>query len=245
MPIARPRATVPQALVVTACVGLGACSNVVTQNVEPSEIAQDCTSDDDDNDDNINCTDPNKFPTICEVSGGDSITPNSLMQLTNPPVVGWGDAYHPGSGPFPCWAWVSTFSRGYVRFNLNNLIGPVESIEGAALTWKTKKLDGASSTSSCVKALYAATGPWKWSKGGPPGTLLYDNLATTAAGAGYYPVGEQVKKWWATPAANYGFFLVPTRASTVAKSNSRCLESLEDLRLTVKYRQKKVPWPGQ
>ena len=60
----------------------------------------------------------------------------------------------------------------------------------------------------------------------------------TAASGCFYGVVAQVKKWFANPDTNFGFMIEPSRATTKAKSNSDCLDSLEDLRLVVKYRSK-------
>ncbi len=241
MTSALARVTTPHLLLLAACVVLPSCANVVTVHLEPAAIAQDCTSDGDEEDFacfGAPCGTP---PLIRVCAANEGIVPaDSLQQVTAAPVVGWADTYDDGTDPCPCWAWASTFSRGYVRFNLGGLLGPVESIESAALTWKTKELDGASPT-SCVKRLYEATGPWKW--GATPVSLLFDNLQTTAASGGYYGVLAQAKKWWAAPGENYGFVFEPARAETVAKSDSTCRDSLEGLRLMVKYRKGTTPWP--
>jgi hypothetical protein len=114
--------------------------------------------------------------------------------------------------------------------------GEVESIVFGALTWKTKRLVGDSSN-ACIKYLYEATGTWKI--GETPAILLYDNLDTNAKSVGYYGVAKQVKMWVENPDTNFGFIIEPSRTPrTVDKSNSECLESLEDLRLVVKYRKK-------
>lgn len=225
------------------------CS-VITTELKPVTIAQDCTSDHDEA--STACGFPCGLATYglgCPANKHDgnkhAVKANSLEIFTSasvPPVVGWGDVYDDGTEPCPCWEWVSTFSRGYVRFDLNTLVGPVEKIVSAALLWKTKRLEGGSSK-SCVKYLYEATGPWE--RGKTPAVLLFDNLDTTAIGAGYYGVANQVEKWLANPNGNYGFMFVPSRASTVKKSNSDCTDSLDDLRLVVKYRQKDVKWPNQ
>jgi len=207
-----------------------------TTVLKPSSIAQDCTSANDHN----NPVYPCPLPTMgaaCTDSQGGVLPANSLKMFTPPfisPVSGWGDSYDAGTEPAPCWEWVSTFSRAYVRFDLAFWPGTVESIESASLSWKTKRLKG-DSANACIKYLYEATGPWK--RGETPANLLFDNLDATAVNGGFYGVVEQAKKWFANPATNFGFMIEPSRASTKAKSNSDCLESLEDLRLTVKYRK--------
>jgi len=231
--------TAPFLLSVLVLVG---CANTSTVHLEPALVAQHCTSKHNEASDSY-CVDINIFGSACTGSQG-VIPANTLKEFTSPfpsPVVGWGDANDPGTEPFPCWKWVSTFSRGYVRFDLTKLLGPVESIESAAVSWKTKRLKGGSSK-SCAKALYEATGPWK--RGATPVTLLYDNLDTTAVSDGYYGVTKQVVNWWTHPNENYGLVFEPSRAKTVEKSDSACIDSLENLRLTVKYRQKEVKWPG-
>ncbi|MGR9101294.1 MAG: hypothetical protein ACU826_12075 [Gammaproteobacteria bacterium] len=231
-------------LVVTIFASVG-CSNVVTVHLDPVVTAQDCTSDN--NSATTACFTPcgiAKFGLACSASKG-VVAADSLKKFTNPvlpPVIGWGDSYDDGTAPCPCWEWVSTFSRGYALFDLTKLVGPVESIESASLSWKTKRLKG-NSSNSCVKSLYEATGPWK--RGSTPTKLLYQNLDTTAIKGGYYGMTKQAMNWWKNPDENFGLMFEPSRANTVAESNSDCTESLEGLSLTVKYRQKSVKWPGQ
>jgi len=231
-------------LLLIAVVSVG-CAKLITVQLEPVVVAQDCTSDHDEA--SSACGFPcglAKYGLACV--GSEGVVPaNSLKEFTNPvvpPVVGWGDSYDDGTEPCPCWEWVSTFSRGYVRFDLTKLVGPVQSIESSAVSWKTNRLKGGSSK-SCVKSLYEATGPWK--RGATPVQLLFENLDTAAISGGYYGVTKQAVSWWANPNENYGLMFEPSRAKTLPKSNSDCADSLEDLRLMVKYRQKDVKWPGQ
>jgi len=232
-------------LVMALMVG-GCAKDLITLHLSPDILAQDCTKDEDRNlwtCGTPSCTGMPKFFTGCNSSIGN--LPEKSTDPSNPLVVGWFDRYDPGTEPCPCWEWVSHFQRGFVRFNLSNLQlqgnAYVESIESAALSWKTKKIEGDSSK-ACIKALYEATGPWK--KGKTPVKLLFNDLDTKAKNGGYYGVTKQVKRWWEHPNENYGLMFWPSRAKTVDKSNSRCEDSLKDIRLTVKYRKKDVKWPG-
>lgn len=73
--------------------------------------------------------------------------------------------------------------------------------------------------------------------------VKFSNLDTTAVNGGYYGVVKQVTKWFANAEQNWGFIIEPSRNFTEPYSNSKCLESLEDLKLTVKCRVKPSQWP--
>jgi hypothetical protein len=118
--------------------------------------------------------------------------------------------------------------------------GTIERIDYAALSWKTKRLQGKQSN-ACIKYLYEATG--MWDQGKTPTILLASNLDTFAVNAGYYGAVKQVTKWFANPDQNWGFIIEPSRNFTEQYSSSKCLESLEDLKLTVKYRVRQTQWP--
>jgi len=228
-------------LVMALMVG-GCAKDLITVKVSPDILAQDCTRDEDRN--LWTCGTPSciGLPTLgggCNSSIGN--LPEKSTNPSDPLVVGWQDRYDSGTKPCPCWEWVSGFQRGFVRFNLINVGLSVESIEFAALSWKTKKIEGDSSK-ACAKALYEVTGPWK--KGKTPVKLLFNDLDTKAKNGGYFGVTKQVKRWWEHPNENYGLMFWPARAKTVDKSNSSCEDSLKDLHLTIKYRKKDEKWPG-
>jgi hypothetical protein len=233
-------------LLILMSLALAGCAGLVTAELEPVAVAQDCTSDHDYNTFSCGvpaCYQPN-YGLGCDGIYG-PVQANSIKTFNAPAdstIVGWSDYYDDGTQPCPCWNWNSTYSRGYVRFDLTKLVGPIDKIEYAALSWKTNRLQGGSAK-ACVKKLYEATGLWQ--QGATPATLLYDNLDTAAVSAGYVGVVEQAKHWLAKPDENFGLMLEPIRASTVAESNSSCLDALDDLRLVVKYRQKPIKWPGQ
>jgi hypothetical protein len=129
-----------------------------------------------------------------------------------------------------------------VKFDVKHVVtnGTIEGIDYAALSWKTKRLAGAQ-PKACIKNLYEATG--MWDRGKTPTELLATNLDTAGVNAGYFGVVKQVKKWFEFPDQNRGLIIEPSRNFTVQYSDSKCLESLEDLKLTVKYRVKPMPWP--
>jgi len=219
------------------------CSSVETKVLKPIVVTQDCTSNDHLSNETW-CLGLNPYSGTCHGTQG-PLPADSIKLLANPsvpPVSGWSDDYDKGSGPLACPWWVSTFSRAYVKFDVKKVVisGTVEGIEFAALSWKTKRIKG-NSSNACMKYLYEATGMWE--RGKTPVKLLVDNLDTTAVNAGYIGVVESVKKWFANPEQNWGFMIEPSRASTQQYSDSECLESLENLSLTVKYRVKKMKWP--
>ena len=214
-----------------------------TKVLKPVLVDQDCTSRDHASDEAW-CIGLPEYGKACEGPEG-AIAANSIRMLSSPttaPLSGWGDRYDPGSGPLKCPWFVSTFSRAYVKFDVQHVVtsGPVERIEFASLSWKTKRLHGKQS-SACSKYLYEATG--MWDRGKTPIVLLVNNLDAFAVHAGYYGVVKQVQKWFDHPEQNWGFVIEPSRNFTEQYSDSRCLESLEDLQLTVKYRVKQTQWP--
>ena len=172
---------------------------------------------------------------------------NSIKMLSSPtlaPVVGWYDRYDKGSGPLKCPWFVSGFSRAYVKFDVKNVVpsggGAIEGVEYAALSWKTKRLTG-TQPKACIKYLYEATG--MWDRGKTPSVLMVSNLDSFAVKAGYFGAVKQVQKWFANPDQNWGFMIEPSRNFTAQYSNAKCQESLEDLKLTVRYRVKQMQWP--
>jgi hypothetical protein len=209
-----------------------------TQSAElqPVLVGQDCTSADDAAGSACftPCTGLGSFGHACKSNEG-VVNANLLETFLQPipPLVGWSDGYDNGTNPCPCWEWVSTVSRGFVRFDLTKIVGPVKSIAGASLLWKPVRTAG-SSPKSCVMKLYETTGDWQHGK--TPVTLLHDNLDTLAVNAGYFGVASTVQKWWSDPNKNWGFMFEPSRATTKAKSNAECLDSLESIRLVVKYK---------
>ena len=82
-----------------------------------------------------------------------------------------------------------------------------------------------------------------WERGKTPTLLMVNNLDSFAVKAGYYGAVKQVQKWFANPDQNWGFMIEPSRNFTAQYSDSKCQESLEDMKLTVKYRVKQMPWP--
>ncbi len=227
-------------LLPTVAFALSGCGHM-TSTLKPVEVAQDCTSASDQSG-KIYCLDLAAMGAACDADGA-AVAANTLEKFSPPfpaPYAGWDDAYDPGTEPAPCWEWVSTFSRAYVRFDLSKLLDATE-IYSAALTWKTKRIKGGPSGSSCIKSLYEATGPWK--RGNTPSVLLFDNLDTVAVKAGYFGVVDQAKKWFAEPQKNFGFMFVPKRAHTAEKSNDECVDALQDLRLVVKWHQESPKWP--
>jgi hypothetical protein len=215
---------------------------VETKMLKPLLVDQDCTSRDYSSD-AAWCISLPQYGKACEGPEG-AIAANSIKMLspTTAPMSGWGDRYDKGSGPLKCPWFVSTFSRAYVKFDVQHVVtsGPVERIEFASLSWKTKRVQGKQS-SACSKYLYEATGLWE--RGKTPSVLLVSNLDAFAVHAGYYGVVKQVQKWFEHPEQNWGFVIEPSRNFTEQYSDSKCLESLEDLKLTVKYRVKQTQWP--
>lgn len=217
------------------------CTKTETTTFRPSDVAQDCTSDND-HSDAVYCS-LASMGLACSAESG-VVPANSLKKFSKPfpaPFVGWGDSYDPGTQPFPCWEWVSTYSRGYIKFNVGTLID-LEEITSASLSWTTKRVKGGTQDKACLKNLYEATGPWV--RGNTPAIPLVNNLDTTAVHGGYYGVVNQVKKWIKNPDQNFGFMIEPSRLNTVAESNSDCIDSLQDIKLVVKWKQKVVKWPG-
>src|SRR5262249_10971229 len=147
-----------------------------TKVLKPVLVDQDCTSRDHASDEAW-CIGLPEYGKACEGPEG-AIAANSIKMLSSPttaPLSGWGDRYDPGSGPLKCPWFVSTFSRAYVKFDVQHVVtsGPVERIEFASLSWKTKRLHGKQS-SACSKYLYEATG--LWDRGKTPTVLLVSNL---------------------------------------------------------------------
>lgn len=231
-------------LVVLGCF-LAGCANLVTAHLEPVAVGQGCVSDHDSN--TLACGTPCSIAQMglaCEAKTG--IVPGGSLKTFGYPadslVVGWDDGYDAGTQPCPCWEWVSTVNRGYVRFDLTKLLGPVDKIEFAALSWQTNKMKG-DPAKTCIKRLYEATGPWQY--GSTPVKLLADNLDAIAPKGGYVGLVEQTQHWYAKPGENFGLVFEPARPNTVAKSTSTCLDAVDHLRMEVKYRQKPTQWPGQ
>ncbi|HZQ07283.1 MAG TPA: hypothetical protein VFD70_11955 [Anaerolineae bacterium] len=220
------------------------CSSLETRELKPVAVAQDCTSKNSNWPPESWCNSTQPFGQACSGSQG-PIKANTLQAFTDPtipPASGWGDNYDKGTQPLACPWWVSTFSRAYVKFDVVSVVlpGPAQSIEGASLVWKTKRLAG-NSAKACLKFLYEATGIWQ--RGNTPANLLFDNLDATAVNAGFYGVAAQAQKWFAHPEQNFGLMIEPSRASTQQYSDSECIDSLQDLRLTVKYRVNAIQWP--
>lgn len=216
---------------------------VETKILKPILVDQDCTSRNHMSDETW-CTGLAPYGATCDGPEG-PIKANSIKVLPSPttaPISGWGDRYDKGSGPLKCPWFVSTFSRAYVKFDVKHVVtsGTVEGIDFASLSWKTKRLHGKQSN-ACSKYLYEATAMWE--RGKTPTTLLVSNLDAFAVNAGYYGVVKQVQKWFDHPEQNWGFIIEPSRNFTEQYSDSQCLESLEDLKLTVKYRVKQAQWP--
>lgn len=227
-------------LVVFVSVG---CSQVETVTIKPASVAQDCTSKHHDSSEAW-CISLPSSGLACEGPEG-GVAANSLKVFTDPltpPQSGWGDSYDSGTGPLACPWWVSTFSRAYVKFNLNNIVlsGQAVGIDYASLSWTTHRIHGGSSN-ACIKYIYEAGGPW--SLGNTP-TLLFNNLDTTAVNAGFIGVVDSAKKWWANPDVNWGFIIEPSRNYTEQYSDSECLEALENLSMTVKFRVNPIKWPS-
>lgn len=228
-------------LIIIFIVFFYSCTKMETTTFTPVEVAQDCTSDND-HSDAVYCSFA-KMGLGCSAETG-AVYANSLQKFNKPypaPFIGWGDSYEPGTAPFPCWEWVSTFSRGYLKFDVGILTDP-EQIVSASLNWTTKRERGGTQGKACLKNLYEATGPWE--RGKTPGVILVNNLDTTAVQGGYYGVVDQVKKWSKHPDQNFGFMIEPSRTKTVAKSNSDCIDSLRDVKLVVKWKWKLLEWPG-
>jgi hypothetical protein len=219
-------------------------SIVETKVLTPELVDQDCTSRDHMANE-VWCNGVQPYGTGCQGPGG-VIKANSIKVLSSPtiaPLSGWGGRYDKGSGSFKCPWFVSTFSRAYVKFDVKHVVtsGTVEAIEFASLSWKTKRIEG-NQASACIKYLHEATG--LWDRGKTPTILLFSNLDTFAVKAGYFGVVKQVQKWFDHPEQNWGFMIEPSQNFNEQYSSSKCLESLEDLRLTVKYRVKPTQWPG-
>ncbi len=220
------------------------CSGLETKTLTPINLAQECQADDGRNND-IYCLDLEQFGTACTSSQG-AIARGDIESWTNPaiaPISGWGDAYDPGSGMYACWEWVSTYSNAYVKFNPNSVVlpGTNQSVNYAVLKWKTHRVQGTPAV-SCIKYLYAATEYWH--EGMDPGNLLFADLETNAVNGGTYVVTETVNKWFQNPSQNWGFVFVSSRAWTEHNSNSECLDALEELSLTVRYRFDKTQFPS-
>jgi hypothetical protein len=224
----------------------GISTSVETKVLRPVLVDQDCTTRDHMSGEIWCKGNLEPYGKACTGSEG-SIGANSIKMLSSPtlaPIVGWYDRYDKGSGPFKCPWFVSGFSRAYVKFEVKNVIpsggGTIEVVEYAALSWKTKRLDG-TQPKACIKYLYEATG--MWDRGKTPTVLLASNLDSFAGKAGYYGVVQQVKKWFEHPDQNWGFMIEPSRNFTEQYSSSKCKESVEDLKLTVRYRVKQMQWP--
>ena len=221
----------------------GFSTSVETKVLKPVVVNQDCTTRDHMSNETW-CTGLHPYGKACEGPEG-PITANSIKKLSSPsvgPISGWSDRYNKGTPPFACPWWVSGFSRAYVKFDVKQVVtsGTIEGIEYAALSWKTKRLQGKQSN-ACSKYLYEVTG--MWDRGKSPAILLASNLDTAAVNGGYFGAVKQAAKWFANPAQNWGFVIEPSRNFTEQYSSSKCLESLEDLKLTVKYRVKQMQWP--
>jgi hypothetical protein len=220
-------------------------TSVETKILKPSVINQDCTIADHMSQEKW-CNGLHPYGRACEGPEGPIAgkTIKKLSSSTIAPMSGWSDRYDNGTNPFPCRWFVSGFSRAYVKFDVKHVVtsGTVEGIEYAALSWKTKRLQG-NQSGACSKFLYEATGLWDWKEGKAPTIPLFNNLDTTAINGGYYGVVKSVSKWFSNPDQNWGFVIEPSRNYTEQYSNSKCLESLEDLKLTVKYRVKQMQWP--
>jgi len=219
---------------------------VETKVLRPVVVTQDCTTRDHMSGEYWCKGNLQPYGKACTGSEG-SIGSNSIKMLSSPtlaPVVGWYDRYNKGSGPLKCPWFVSGFSRAYVKFDVKHVVpsggGVIEGVEYAALSWKTKRLTG-TQPKACIKYLYEATG--MWDRGKTPAVLMVSNLDSFAVKAGYYGAVKPVQKWFANPDQNWGFMIEPSRNSTVQYSDSKCEESMEDLKLTVKYRVKQIQWP--
>lgn len=218
---------------------------VETKVLRPVVVTQDCTNSDHLSNE-VWCNGLHPYGKACTGPEG-PIAANSIKMLSSPtlaPVVGWYDRYNKGSGPFKCPWFVSGFSRAYVKFDVKHVVpsggGAIEGVEFASLSWKTKRLTG-TQPKACSKSLYEATGMWE--RGKTPTLLMVNNLDSFAVKAGYYGAVKQVQKWFANPDQNWGFMIEPSRNFTAQYSDSKCQESLEDMKLTVKYRVKQMPWP--
>ena len=84
--------------VVLACLWLAGCSKLVTVELSPKVLAQDCTSDHDSN--ATACLTPCPLATMgtaCNGPGESVVPANSLKEFAAPAdavVVGWGDRYN-------------------------------------------------------------------------------------------------------------------------------------------------------
>lgn len=97
---------------------ISGCASDVTWNLKPTNAARDCTSDD-----GLAelacltpCADLATMGGSCFAEPGNSLTNYSAP--IPPLIVGWSGKYDAGTQPCPCWEWVSSFSRGYVKFDI-------------------------------------------------------------------------------------------------------------------------------
>src|SRR6266568_4542550 len=146
----------------TGSTSTGFNTSFETKVLKPVLVDQDCTTRDHMSDDGW-CNGLEPYGRACQGPEG-PIAANSIKKLSSPagaPTSGWLDRYDKGTKPLACPWWVSGFSRAYVKFDVKHVVtsGTIERIEYAALSWKTKRLEGKQSK-ACIKYLYEATGMW-------------------------------------------------------------------------------------
>lgn len=208
------------AVLALALVAPGCGKKLVTVKLTPTEVVTKSDEDDDHND--FACLTP------CGINLLTTCKPEVYSTAPQQAFVGYSRSYKEGTPPCPCWAWVSCFSRAYVRFDLAAV--PSADIVTAKLHWypKTEKNVGgvASNDGTCVKQIYVAKQPWG------PVKIAGESLELASVWA-FALVPEVVAKWKKGEIPNHGFFFVGTDESLSGKSHDYCETELSNFGLEV------------
>jgi Bacterial Ig domain len=142
--------------------------------------------------------------------------------------VGFGNRYDGGSFPFYCWEYTGIWSRGKVKFKLDDVMGPVWKAQLEFHTYgDSSSVRGGSYTGfvSCAPTINFLTGADTFE--------TYDSLSPTVT-TYTVDVTEAVKRWVENKEPNYGFLLRPYLEKG-AFNNDMCMSMFEQFVLTVTY----------
>lgn len=224
---------------------LVACGKTLT--LTPELVGQDCVGF---SDANYTCS---PLPGSCRPKGSGCIAPNpegffarnTLATWTGDQIyVGWDDSYDAGTQPCACEQWSSGNHNAYFRFDITPIKD--KEITAAALTWNRAALGGSQENDqsrSCYRrALFTADQSWRLDTAAAFAVSLSGQSDNSLLPKAEFVGVNELVQSWADGADNDGFMLKPVRQVTKERSNESCLNTLSDIQLMVRYRDKK--WGG-
>jgi hypothetical protein len=161
-----------------------------------------------------------------------------------PPTVGWAQYYKPGTDPFPCWEYLSIAQRAFVNFDIFPTLNG-KAIISAFLKWYPSSdiwTQGIADPKAgvfavCYFGVFEATA--KWESFDTPGELItWWAWPTWPSDANVIEVRNIIQKWVDSGQFYFGFYFTSVHEDLPHGSNSRCLTTLNNLRLEVVYKDK-------